>query len=156
MWVKEEKKIRWDKKKNIAKVAEELLNNPLSSVREVAEKTWVSKSTVANYINKDLDKLGQKDKSILEVCNVDFDIVKIWQEIIKQRLQDKEEVSKMRTFEIAQTIEKSEKRYMLFKWDITNNDWWLKEININQSQMELIANRILNGQRDNSSDTTTE
>ena len=128
MWVKEEKKIRWDKKKNIAKVAEELLNNPLSSVREVAEKTWVSKSTVANYINKDLDKLGQKDKSILEVCNVDFDIVKIWQEIIKQRLQDKEEVSKMRTFEIAQTIEKSEKRYMLFKWEATWKDWWLKSI----------------------------
>lgn len=47
--------MRTDKAKNIAKVTEVLVNNPLLTVREVAEETWVSKSSVANYINEDLD-----------------------------------------------------------------------------------------------------
>lgn len=47
--------MRVDKKKKLWKVAEELLNNPLATTREVSENTWVSKSTVANYINNDLD-----------------------------------------------------------------------------------------------------
>ena len=124
----EEKKMQNDKKKRLWKVAEELLNNPLSTVREVAEKTWISKSTVSNYINNDLDTLGQKDQNILDICKVDFEIVKKWQAIINERLWKKEEIDKMRTFEIAQTIEKSEKRYMLFKWTATWKDWWLKNI----------------------------
>ena len=153
--MEEKKKIRWDKKKNIAKVVKTVLKDPLLTEREIAVKANISNWTAHN-IKQELEQIWAKDDRILWVCEKDFEIVKLWQAIIEKRLRDEEEVKKMRTFEIAQTIEKSEKRYMLFKWDITNNDWWLKEININQSQMELIANRILNGQRDNSSDTTTE
>lgn len=111
--------------KNVVKVIKERLNNPLDTTREVAERIWIDHSTVSR-IDKELQQAATKDDRIVWLCETDFEIVQIWQKIIKERLQDKEEVAKMRTFEVAQTIEKSEKRYMIFKWPITNPDWWLK------------------------------
>lgn len=118
---------RVDREKNEWIVAKEFLDNPLQTLREVEEKTWISRTTVWD-IKNNLDKIWQKDDRILWVCEKDFEIVQLWQEIIAKRLKDAEEVKKMRTFEIAQTIEKSEKRYMLFKWEATWKDWWLKDI----------------------------
>lgn len=125
MWVKEEKKIRVDKAKNKSKIVKEVLKNPLQSQREIAKKVWLWKTTIQEHLQ---DIKTTKDDRILWVCEKDFEIVTLWQSIIAERLKDKEEVKKMRTFEIAQTIEKSEKRYMLFKWEATDKDWWLKSI----------------------------
>ena len=125
--MEEKKKIRVDKKKNIAKVVKTVLKDPLLTEREIAVKANISNWTAHN-IKQELEQIWAKDDRILWVCEKDFEIVTLWQEIIKQRLKDKEEVAKMRTFEIAQTIEKSEKRYMLFKWEATWKDWWLKNI----------------------------
>lgn len=113
--------------KNVAKVLKERVKDPLQTTREIAEKTGVDFSTVAR-IDKQLPQIATKDQNILDICAVDFEIVKLWQQIINQRLKDKEETDKMRTYEIAQTIEKSEKRYMLFKWSVTDNQWGLKNI----------------------------
>lgn len=121
----EEKKIRSDKAKNISKVLKEVINNPLQSQRDIAESTWIWLWTVNRNL-KELEQIGTKSEKILEICEVDFEIVKIWQKIINERLKDKTETDKMRTFEIAQTIEKSEKRYMLFQGSITDKNWWLK------------------------------
>lgn len=137
------KKIRWDKKKNVAKVVKEVLHNEVWTQREIAENTWLWLWTV-NRVIKELEQTGTKDDRILWVCEKDFEIVTIWQEIIKQRLKDKEEVAKMRTFEIAQTIEKSEKRYMLFKWTATDKNWWLKSLS-DLSDLELME--MLNGDK---------
>ena len=120
---------RADKKKNIAKVIKEVLKDPLQSQREIAKKTWLWLWT-ANRVIQEVEQNGTKDDRILWVCETDFRIVKLWQAIIEKRLQDSKEVAKMRTFEIAQTIEKSEKRYQIFKWDISNNEWWLKQQDI--------------------------
>ena len=125
MWVKEEKKMRTDKAKNKSKIVKEVLKNPLQSQREIAKKVWLWKTTIQEHLQ---DIKTTKDDRILWVCEKDFEIVTLWQSIIAERLKDKEEVKKMRTFEIAQTIEKSEKRYMLFKWEATDKDWWLKSI----------------------------
>ena len=122
--------MRADKKKSLSKVTKELLTNPIQTVREVAMKTWVSKSTVANYINENMDELGHKNKDIIQITDTDLEILKLWQKEIFKRLQDIEELQKMRTFEIAQTIEKSEKRYQIFRWDVTNKEGWLKEVTI--------------------------
>lgn len=122
MWI-----MRTDKAKNTAKVLKEVIKNPLQTEREIAENTWVSKSSV-NRAMQEVGQIGAKDQNILDICAVDFEIVKTWQAIINERLKDKQEVDKMRTFEIAQTIEKSEKRYMLFKWEATGKDWWAKNI----------------------------
>ena len=129
--------MRADKKKSLSKVTKELLKNPIQTVREVAEKTWVSKSTVANYINEKMDELGHKNKDIIQITDTDLEILKLWQREIFNRLQKKEELEKMRTFEIAQTIEKSEKRYQIFRWDVTDDNWALKTIS--KEQADLIA-----------------
>lgn len=119
--------IRSDKKESLLKVADIVLNDPLSSQRDIAEKTGLWLWTVNRAIN-DLEQVGTKSEDIMKVCQTDFNIVKLWQKIIEERLQNKKEVSKMRTFEIAQTIEKSEKRYMLFKWKATDEEGWLLKI----------------------------
>lgn len=129
--------MRADKKKSLSKVTKELLTNPIQTVREVAMKTWVSKSTVANYINENMDELGHKNKDIIQITDTDLEILKLWQKEIFKRLQDEEELQKMRTFEIAQTIEKSEKRYQIFRWDVTDDNWGLKTIS--KEQADLIA-----------------
>lgn len=114
--------MRSDKKKNLAKITKEVLKNPLKSQREIAQTLWIWKTTVQEGL---LLCKAAKDDRIQWLCEKDFDIIRLWQNIIKERLQNEEEIKKMRTFEIAQTIEKSEKRYMIFKWDITNKDGWL-------------------------------
>ena len=119
--------MRTDKAKNTAKVLKEVIKDPLLTEREIAENTWVSKSSV-NRAMQEMGQIGAKDQNILDICSTDFEIVKIWQAIINERLKDKTETDKMKTFEIAQTIEKSEKRYMLFKWEATDKNWWLKEV----------------------------
>ena len=134
--------MRADKKKSLSKVTKELLKNPIQTVREVAEKTWVSKSTVANYINENMDKIGHKNKDIIQITDTDLEILKLWQQEIFNRLQKKEELEKMRTFEIAQTIEKSEKRYQIFRWDVTDKDWWLKD-SLDEEQIKKIAKLAL-------------
>lgn len=134
--------MRADKKKSLSKVTKELLKNPIQTVREVAEKTWVSKSTVANYINENMDELGHKNKDIIQITDTDLEILKLWQQEIFNRLQKKEELEKMRTFEIAQTIEKSEKRYQIFRWDVTDKDWWLKD-SLDEEQIKKIAKLAL-------------
>lgn len=47
--------MRIDKAKKVSSVTKELLENPLQTVREVAEKTGVSKSSVASYIQEMVD-----------------------------------------------------------------------------------------------------
>lgn len=120
--------MRIDKAKKVSSVTKELLENPLQTVREVAEKTGVSKSSVASYIQEDLDKLGLKDDRILWITDTDLSILTIGQREIERRLNDKEEVEKMRTVEISQVIKESTARYSLFRWSATDKEWGLKGI----------------------------
>lgn len=134
------KKTRVDAKKNKAKIIKEVLENPLQSMQEIAEKTWLWKTTVHEHI-KELPTNANKDERIVWLCDTDFNIVKLWQEEIQRRLQKKEELEKMRTFEIAQTIEKSEKRYMIFKGDMTDKHWGLNGANILLDIQNGVINR---------------
>ena len=45
---------------------------------------------------------------------------------IERRLQDKEELKKMRTPEISSVIKENTARYTLFRWTITDDKWGLK------------------------------
>lgn len=130
----QEEKIRTDKKKKLWKVAEELLNNPLQTIREVSEKTWVSKSTVANYINEDLDKLGQKDERIIAITDKDFELMNLIQEEKFRRI--KEEKDKINNTDINKWEETATRRYQIFKWNITDKNWGLNSLDeiLNQIQ----------------------
>ena len=119
--------VRKDKLKNLSKVAKVAIKEPLLTRDKIAEKAWVSQWTASNML-KELDESWRKDDRIIWITNKDLEIVKLWQDIIKSRLKDKEEVSKMRTVEVSQVIRENTQRYTLFKWDITDKNGGLKNI----------------------------
>lgn len=127
---KSEKKQRIDKEINVAKVTNALLHNPLGNQREIAEEAWVSLWT-ANAIIQEVEQnwtIALKSEKIEKIATKDITIIELWLEEIERRMRSKEELDKMRTFEIAQTLEKSDKRYMLFKGRATDENWWIKKI----------------------------
>ena len=118
--------MRVDKAKNIAKVAKTLLENPLQTEREIAEDIDIGKSSV-NRLKNELGQIGAKDDRIIGITDKDLSILTIGQREIERRLNDKEEVEKMRTVEISQVIKESTARYSLFRWSATDEQWGLKE-----------------------------
>lgn len=119
--------MRVDKAKNTWSVWKSILTNPLKTDREIAEELWIWKSSV-NRAKKELGQIGAKDKEILDICKTDLSIVKLWQAEIERRLSEKEELEKMRTVEISQVIKENTARYSIFKWDATDKEWGLKNI----------------------------
>lgn len=118
--------MRADKKANIAKVAKVVLENPLASQRDIAEETWLSVWNVNDKLNK-LEQEGKKDDRIIWITDKDLSILTIGQREIERRLNDKDEVEKMRTVEISQVIKESTARYSLFRWNATDSEWGLKD-----------------------------
>jgi len=126
--------MRVDKIKKLSSVSTEIAKNPLSTVREIAEETWVSKSTVANYINEDLDKLGQKDKNIIIITDTDRRIIEKSQIIIEQAIDkhiEKSEasgwLSLQEALQVSWLAKESTARYTIFRWTATDEQWGLKQ-----------------------------
>ncbi len=113
--------------KNIAKIAKARLEHPTDTTREIEEKTWIDHSTVSR-IDKQLQQIATKDDRILWITDTDLSIVTIGQQEIERRLNDKEELEKMRTVEISQVIKESTTRYTIFRWSATDEQWGLKQI----------------------------
>lgn len=127
--------MRVDKAKKIEKVTEELLKNPLQSVREVANKTWVSKSSVASYINEDLDKLGQKDEKIISITDTDREIILKAQIIVLDSLDKHIEISQasgwlslQEALQASNLAKESTARYTIFRGSATDDKGWLNDI----------------------------
>lgn len=130
--------MRVDKRKNIEKVIKEKIKNPLATTREIAKKTGVSKSAVADHVQNNLDKIGQKDERIMLLTDKDFDIVKLAQQRIEEKLMDEAEMKKTRIGEISTVAKDSAARYTIFRWELTDAEWWGK--------VEIISFKdILNG-----------
>jgi hypothetical protein len=126
-----QKKERVDKTKNKIKVIRELLKNPLQTEREIAKKTNIWKST-SNRLRKEIGQIGTKSNIIDEIIKNDADIVKLTQAEISKRI--KKDPTKVSTRDLISAWDVSAKRYSIFKWDITDKEWWLKsisDININ-------------------------
>ena len=123
---KEEKKIRNDKAKNIAKVLKEVITDPLLTVREIEENTWVSKSTASRIINEELGQIGTKSEIIQNICKDDINLVQLWLKELSRRFSSIEELQQIRATEISTIIKESSARYTLFSWETTDDKWWLK------------------------------
>lgn len=121
--------MRKDKAENISIVAKAILDKPLLRRDDIAKETWLWTWTVSRSL-KELDENGRKDDRIIGLTDEDFDCIKLWVREIKNRLSDKEELSKMRTVEISQVIRENTARYSLFRWDATNSEWGVKEYTI--------------------------
>jgi len=109
--------------KNKAKIVKEVLKNPLASQRDIAAATGLWKSTVQEHI-KELPK-SVKDGRIEWICDTDMENVVLWQNILQKRLQ--EEPDKLKTVEIVAIIAEWTKRYTIFRWEATDEQWWLKD-----------------------------
>ena len=81
----EEKKIRWDKKKNVAKVVKEVLHNEVWTQREIAENTWLWLGTV-NRVIKELKKDKQFQESLHKLEKSRYLINDKFKELISNEL----------------------------------------------------------------------
>lgn len=119
---------RSDKKKNISKVLKTVIKEPLSNYREIAKKTWLSLGSVSAQM-KDIEQNWTKIPEIQEICENDFNILKLVQKETSRRLQSPEFES---FTDIIRAWAESAKRYTIFKWSITDEKWGLKEVNYEQ------------------------
>lgn len=117
--------MRVDKEINHNKVVKDVLLNPLKTQRNRAEDLWLGKTTIQEHL---LEVKATKDDRIISITDTDLWIVTVGQREIERRLNDKDEVEKMRTVEISQVIKESTARYSLFRWSATDNEWGLKWI----------------------------
>lgn len=113
------------KKKNRAKVIAKVISNPLSTQRELAKETWLSKTSIHNHL-KTLDQDWPKLAIIEDIINKDARIVDVAQQILLDRMEKTPD--KVSTRDIISAGDISARRYSIFKWEATNKEWWLKEI----------------------------
>lgn len=127
----EEKKMRVDKVKNVSKVLSEAIKNPLKSQENIAKDLWIWLWTV-NRAMQEMEKNGSiaKIPAIEDICDDDFQIVKLTQKETIRRLKDEEEMKKITMQDLNRAWDVSTKRYAMFKWDITNKEWWIKQPDI--------------------------
>lgn len=119
--------MRSDKKKNIAKVAKSLVENPLQTEREVAESLWINHATV-NRAKQELQQIAPKDDRIVWITDKDLQNIILMQQVVTAKIQDTEEMSKTRIGELAQAMREATARYSLFAWNATDEKGALKWI----------------------------
>lgn len=119
---------RGDKLKNRAKIIKAVMKDPMQSQRDIASKVNISVSTVNEHM-KDLPKTS-KSEHVEQILKKDLEIVNLATDILKNRLTLAKEDpdSKMSTRDVIASADVSAKRYSLFKWDATDEEWWLKSI----------------------------
>lgn len=115
---------RWDKEKTEDIVATYYAKNPYATVRQAAKDLNISKSTVAEY-RKELDNVGQKDERILYLTDRDMEIIMMWQDLIKEKLNNKKVTDKLNPRDISTVIKDSSQRYTLFRGNATDDEWGL-------------------------------
>ena len=81
------KKPRTDKRKNVGKVAEALINNPNKTVREIAKETWIGTSTVQRA-KVEVAQTGTKDETIAYIVDKSKERIKTAQAIFDRYIQE--------------------------------------------------------------------
>lgn len=132
------KRTRWDKINNISKVASVVMKNPNLTQRQIAEQAWVSVSNVNDKLNI-LEQYGKKNTSIINICKKDLQIVDLWQKELLRRLSKNPD--KMWTRDIVAAMDTGTKRYTIFKGDITDNEWGMKQL-LNPEQINKLLSRL--------------
>lgn len=116
--------MRADKKSNIATVAKEILNNPLLNQREIAKRTWLSLWNVNDKLNI-IEQEWVKDDRIIGLTDWDFDLMKQIQKEKFNRLATPETINH---WDIDKWENSATRRYSLFRWSATDDQWGLKNI----------------------------
>ena len=121
------------KEENRNKVIRYVLKNPTQPINKIAEATSVAPASVQRYL-KEFRESDNKDPRIVGITNKDLELVMKWQQLIEEKLNDPEQVARMRASEISNITSESVKRYNMLRWG-NENQWWnqLQAIQVNIS-----------------------
>ena len=125
-----EKKPRVDRRITIGKVAEVVAENPNQTVREIAQKAWLGKSTVARNVNE-LGQLGTKDETIAFIVGKSKERMKKVQEYFDRYLEESLEQERLgndQTKIIAGIVKDDLARITVLWGNITDEEGGLKHI----------------------------
>lgn len=114
--------MRTDKKVSIAKVAKEVLSNPLLNQREIAENTWLSLGNVNDKLNI-LEQEGKKDERIIWLTDRDFELMKKIQDVKFKRIATDDVINNN---DLDKWENTATKRYSFFRWSATDEQWGMK------------------------------
>lgn len=109
------------------------------SLNEMSRTLNIPKASVQKYI-REYRESDNKDPRILSVTNKDLEIVQKGQEIIEAKLNDPEQVAKMKASEVSAVTSESVKRYTLLR-GVQNNEQ-------SNTQNQAIQVNILFGNND--------
>jgi len=112
---------------NKDKVVAAYLKDPTKSEPEIAKETWVAKSTVHDIKAKS-GEIGRATQ-IVRICDADIKIIDKANSIANRYLNDileKDILERPDVEQARRSAETSTKRYVIFKWDVTDEEWGLK------------------------------
>lgn len=124
------KKPRVDKRKNVWKVAEVIIENPNKTVREIAKETNLSVWAVHNS-KKEVEQSWTKDPTIAYIVGSAKLRIERVSGIFDRRIDQIEEKQKLENKDIAlakDIVKDDMARVSILWWDATDNEWWLKAI----------------------------
>lgn len=129
--------MRTDAKKNLKKVATEVLKDPLASQREIASEAGMGLGTV-NRSMKELEQNGTIDRTstVIAIEESDLEIVTLAQSINLERMRDEEERAKIKAIELAHIAKISAERYSKFAGANTDKEGGEKKIDIHVLNQE--------------------
>ena len=106
--------MRKDVKRNLALVSRYLLKNPDASTTQIQKDCKLSYSAVTRA-RANIAEYIDKDERIIAITERDLEIVWKGQQEIFERMNNPEELAKIKASDLAAIMEKSERRYQLFR-----------------------------------------
>lgn len=122
-----DKKPRTDKRKNVGKVAEALINNPNKTVREIAKETWIGSSTVQRA-KVEVAQTGTKDETIAYIVDKSKERIKTAQAIFDRYIQEssQKETLEYKDVTLVKDIVKDDLWRVTVLWgNVTDESGWL-------------------------------
>ena len=124
------KKLRSDAKKNLKKVAIELMKDPLATRDQIAERTGLSQGNVSDKLTKvDANLVIEKNTNVIRIAKRDLEHLEMIQLIEGDHINEYAEQANKGEFfkpgdlnQLSSIAEKKQKRYTIMMGANTNED----------------------------------
>ena len=97
-----------------------VMKNPTATIRDIAQKLDVPSASVQRYI-REYKEADAKDPRVTSILSKDVDIITKAQALIEEKLNDPEQVKRMKATELSALTTESARRYQMFKSEDTGN-----------------------------------
>ena len=97
-----------------------VMKNPTATIRDIAQKLDVPSASVQRYI-REYKEADAKDPRVTAILSKDVDIITKAQALIEEKLNDPEQVKRMKATELSALTTESARRYQMFKSEDTGN-----------------------------------